>query len=95
MANLAPWVPGDGAIPVEGGAAGETLHLLDFAAEPGRPVRDLVTADAVAADLDRLENGQQPDGGWTVDFTSYSPAAALDWRGHATVRAVATVLANA
>lgn len=92
LAHLAHSVPGDGAIPVEGGAAGETLHLLDFAAEQGRPVRDLVTADAVAADLHRLENGQQPDGGWAVDFTSYSPAAAMEWRGHATVRAVGTVL---
>lgn len=77
-----------------GGAEGETLHLLDFAPEPGRPVRDLVDEAAVSADLDRLENGQQADGGWTVDFTSYSEAATLEWRGYATVSAVATLRAN-
>lgn len=77
-----------------GGAEGETLHLLDCAPEPGRPVRDLIDEAAVSADLDRLENGQQADGGWTVDFTSYSEAAALEWRGYATVSAVATLRAN-
>ena len=30
----------------------------------------------------RLAAAQQPDGGWRVDFDSYSPAAALEWRGH-------------
>jgi hypothetical protein len=30
-----------------------------------------------------------------VDFASYSPTAALDWRGHATVRAVSMLHANA
>lgn len=94
LQRLGKYVPADGAIPVEGGAAGETLHLLDFAPEPGRPVRSLVDEAAVVADLDRLENGQQSDGGWIVDFTSYSEAAALEWRGYATVSAVAILRAN-
>lgn len=34
------------------------------------------------------------DGGWTVDFDSWSPAAALEWRGHATVEAVVLLRAN-
>ncbi|WP_309130335.1 hypothetical protein [Brevibacterium sp.] len=48
----------------------------------------------MSADLDRLETGQRSDGGWAVDFTSHSAAAALEWRGYATVTAVATLLAN-
>ncbi|MCP2254890.1 hypothetical protein LY13_004386 [Prauserella aidingensis] len=83
--HLATFVPADGAVPVEGGAEGETLHLLDFAPRPGRPVRKLVGDAAVAADLDRVAHGQRADGGWTVDFDSYSPAAALEWRGYTTV----------
>ena len=94
LEHLAPFVPADGAIPVDGGAAGETLHLLDFAPDPDRPVRALLADDAVAADLDRLASQQQPDGGWTVDFQSYSPMAALEWRGYMTVRAVATLRVN-
>ena len=34
------------------------------------------------------------DGGWAVDFASYSPAAALDWRGYMTVRAIAILHRN-
>ena len=34
------------------------------------------------------------DGGWTVDFDSHSPQAALEWRGYATVRAVTILLAE-
>lgn len=39
-------------------------------------------------DVDRLAALQQPDGGWVVDYLQISPAGSLDWRGHATVRAV-------
>lgn len=94
LVHLGRFVPPDGALPVEGGAEGETLHLLDFASEPGRPVRGLVDGRAVGDDLDRLERGQQPDGGWTVDFISHSPAAALEWRAFATVGAISALRAN-
>ena len=33
-----------------------------------------------------LAAGQQPDGGWRVDFNSFSPAAELEWRGAITVK---------
>lgn len=82
------------ALPVAGGAEGESLRPLDFAPTPGRPVRTLLDEAAVARDLDRLENGQQADGGWAVDFDSYSEAARVEWRGYATVSAVSILLAN-
>lgn len=91
--HLGQFVPRDGAVPVAG-VEGETLHLLDFAAEPGRPVRTLLSEEAVTADLDRLADLQQPDGGWVVDYHSFSPAAGLEWRGYATVGAVATLRSN-
>ena len=61
---------------------------------PDRPLRALIDQDAIARDLDRWAAGQHDDGGWTVDFTSYSPIAALEWRGYVTVRAVTLLRAN-
>jgi hypothetical protein len=78
----------DGPTLVHGGAPGEALHLLDFAPYAGTPLRRVFPAGAVAAGLDRLAGQQRPDGGWAVDFPVYSPAAALDWRGYATVQSV-------
>jgi len=94
LGRLGALLPADGVLPVEGGADGEAIRPLDIAPEPGRPVRALLTPDAVAADLDRLASLQQPDGGWPVEWTAYSPAAALDWRGYLTVRAVSVLMAN-
>jgi hypothetical protein len=94
LAHLGRFVPSAGAVPVVGGSEGETLRVLGYAPRPGRPVRELLAPDAVEADLDRLQQGQQPDGGWTVDYASFPPAAALEWRGHATVSAVTILRAN-
>jgi hypothetical protein len=51
-------------------------------------VRQLFSQEVIAAELQRLADEQQDDGGWVVDFESYSPAATLEWRGYTTVRAV-------
>ena len=91
--RMARRIPSDGVVPVQGGAAGEALRALDLAPRAGA-VRDLFAGDVVAGELDRLARGQQPDGGWTVDFESSSPAAALEWRGYATVAAVTTLSAG-
>jgi hypothetical protein len=91
--RLARHVPGDGPVPVAGGA-GEVLHPLDLAPEPGAPSRALFTPAAIAADLARLAGQQQPDGGWSVGFPSSSPAAALEWRGYATVQALTVLRAG-
>jgi hypothetical protein len=68
---------------------------LDLAPDPGRPARTLLDEATVAADLERLASEQDEDGGWSVDFQSYSPAAALEWRGYATVRALSILRDNA
>ncbi len=93
--RLGEFVPADGLAAVAGGREGETLRPLDFAPRPGRPARRLFSADVIEGDLRRLAADQQEDGGWQVDFDSFSPAAALEWRGYATVAAVRTLLANA
>ncbi|WP_346620770.1 hypothetical protein [Blastococcus montanus] len=91
---LRPHIPADGLLHVAGGADDEYMRPLDFAPSPGGPARSLFAPAVVDAELDRLAGAQQPDGGWPVDFASYSPAAALEWRGHRTVQALALLRAN-
>ena len=88
LEHLGRFVPADGCIPVEGGREDEMLRPLDIAPHGGRPVRALFTSEVIDTDLERLAALQQPDGGWVVDYESFSPLAALEWRGYATVRAV-------
>ena len=79
---------------VEGGAASEKLRPLDLSPEPGSPSRRLFEKQVIEADLARLARLQQADGGSTVDFETSSPTAELEWRGYATVAAVAILLAH-
>ncbi|MCF6735223.1 hypothetical protein [Blastococcus sp. KM273129] len=92
--RLRPHVPADGLLHVAGGAPDEHMRPLDFAPLPGGPARSLFAPGVVDAELDRLAAGQRDDGGWTVDFDSWSPAAALEWRGHRTVQALLLLRAN-
>jgi hypothetical protein len=95
LARLGEHVPADGRLAVVGGLPDEALRPLDLAPRPGRPARALLDAATVAADLQRVAAEQHADGGWSVDFQSYSPAAALEWRGYATVRALSVLRDNA
>jgi len=70
------------------------MRPLDFAPLPGGPARTLFGEGVVEAELERLASGQQPDGGWRVEFGSFSPAATLEWRGHRTVQALIVLRAN-
>jgi hypothetical protein len=94
LERFARAIPPSGSLHVKGGAEDEQIRPLDFAPLPGSRVRRYLTDEAVAADLDRLASGQREDGGWEVDFDSYSPAAALEWRGYTTVRSLTILQAN-
>jgi hypothetical protein len=94
LRRLGTFLPPSGTLPVEGGVEGEAIRPLDFAPEPGRPVRDLFPPDVITVELARLASEQQSDGGWIVDFVSQSAAGALEWRGYATVRAVTILRAH-
>jgi hypothetical protein len=95
IALLGGHIPENGLVHVQGGLEDEMMRPLDFAPTPGRPVRALFKDEVVAAELRRLDDEQQEDGGWRVDFASYSPAAELEWRGYATVNAVSILTRNA
>jgi hypothetical protein len=94
LARLGAMLPESGSLPVVGGSEGERLTPLDISPVPGRPLRDLLPPKAVSEDLDGLAAGQMSDGGWEVDFASYSPQARLEWRGYRTVWAVSVLRAN-
>ena len=89
MRRVTKLVATDAPTSVPGGAEGEVLHLLDFSPYSDAPSREVFPAAALKTDLERLAAEQQGDGGWPVDFTTFSPAADLEWRGYATVQAVA------
>jgi hypothetical protein len=90
--GLRRFLPGDGVVPVEGGSEGEAIRPLDLAPRRDGAARTLFAAGVIDREYGRLARAQQPDGGWTVDFASASPAAALEWRGYATVAALAHLL---
>ena len=94
LRRLGDFIPADGRLPVAGGAEGESLGALDLAPFPDRPARALFRPDVVERELEHLIAEQQDDGGWRVDFASYSPAAALEWRGYMTVHAVLVLRRN-
>jgi hypothetical protein len=94
LERLAAVIPPSGSVPVTGGAPDEQIRPLDFTPLPDRPLRELFAADAVSADLDRLAGEQHADGGWDVDFTSYSPGAQRDWRSYMTVWALSVLKSN-
>ena len=91
---LRRYIPETGIMHVEGGAEDEFMRPLDFAPLPGGPARELFTPAVIEAALRRLAERQQADGGWSVDFASYSSAATLEWRGYATVGAVSILRRN-
>jgi hypothetical protein len=94
LARLGAMLPESGSVAVVGGSEGEKLTPLDISPVPGRPLRDLLPLEAVSEDLDDLAAGQRSDGGWEVDFASYSAQARLEWRGYRTVWALSVLRAN-
>ena len=88
LERLGSLIPPSGELHVAGGLEDEMMRPLDFAPEPGRPVRGLFTKEAIDKDLDRVEGGQAEDGGWPLGWQAYSPAAAVEWRGYVTLEAL-------
>jgi hypothetical protein len=84
----------DGSIPVPGGTESERLTPLTLSPRPHGRARALFTDDQIDAELDRLGQGQQEDGGWTFDWLGWSPGQSVEWRGAVTLRALATLSAH-
>jgi hypothetical protein len=74
-------------------ATGHVHTPLDVAPTPHTMARRLFSETQIAAHLDALAAAQQDDGGWLVGWPAWTPAAGLEWRGWATVRALAILSA--
>lgn len=92
--TLRPKLGADGSIPVPGGTGDERLTPLTLSARPDARSRALFADDRIEPDLDRLEQGQGDDGGWTFDWLAWSPGQSVEWRGAMTLRALATLGAH-
>jgi hypothetical protein len=75
-------------------APGEVHKPLDFAPEPDSIARALFDKPTIEAHLDHLAQAQRDDGGWTVNWPAWSPAAERDWRGLVTVDTLRILRAN-
>jgi hypothetical protein len=89
--EFAATVPADGVLGVGAGAEGEVLRPLELAPRPSHRARRLFADEVIEAELERLANAQQEDGGWTFTWLAWNPAVAWEWRGAVTVAAVATL----
>ena len=94
LERLGKLIPPGGVMHVAGGAVDEAIRPLDFAPFPDRPSRAFFDSKTINTELQRLANRQRKDGGWAVDFDSYSPAAKLEWRGYMTVYALSLLKRN-
>jgi hypothetical protein len=84
----------DGAIAVIGGTEDERLTPLTLSERPDGRSRSLFTDEQIEADLDRLERGQQDDGGWLFDWVGWSPGQSVESRGVVTLRALRSLREN-
>ncbi|MBB5957618.1 hypothetical protein FHS29_004213 [Saccharothrix tamanrassetensis] len=78
---------GEGRAPV-GYAAGETHKPYHYASTPDSFARRWFSDDEIAIDLDRLEKGQQEDGGWTFPWPAWTPVTTYEWRPIVTIEAL-------
>ncbi|MFA4927825.1 MAG: hypothetical protein WC558_04875 [Patulibacter sp.] len=92
--RIAALLRDDGSLPVSGGTDDERLTALTLSPRPNRRSRGLFPAELIERELDRLEDEQQPDGGWTFDWGVWSPAQEVEWRGRVTLSALATLIAH-
>lgn len=74
-------------------AQGYVQFPLDWAGTPRSWWRGLFSDEALRADLARLAQAQQPDGGWPIGWEPVGPGVVLEWRGWVTVQALHTLKA--
>ena len=82
-----------GALTLQVNPAEESIGPLDLAPRPDSVAQAWFDDDVIAAHLDGLVDGQQPDGGWTVGWPAWTPVTEYEWRPIATIEALTTLRA--
>jgi hypothetical protein len=72
---------------------GEAHFPLDYAPAPDGFGRRLFTSDVIDTHLDALIAAQRPDGGWTVNWTLWTPIVEPEWRSWITLDRLTTLRA--
>jgi hypothetical protein len=93
FARVGALVLEQGLVALDPATTGEVHFPLDFAPDPATMARRLFTDEVIEAHLDHLPASQQPDGGWTVNFTAWTEAAGLEWRAWKTIENLAVLRA--
>jgi hypothetical protein len=82
-----------GSIALDPGTEGEVHFPLDFAPVPTTLARKWFDDALIERHLDALVEAQQADGGWTVNWSVWTPITGLEWRAWQTVRRLKTLRA--
>jgi len=93
IARIVERIAQPGAVEFDPNAKGYVKKPLDWAPAPDAPLRKLFTNDVLRTHLAALAAQQQDDGGWPISWESTGPGATLEWRGMATINALATLRA--
>ncbi|MEU8566982.1 hypothetical protein AB0C51_01205 [Streptomyces pathocidini] len=81
--------------PVPAGyAPGEHHYAHDFAPTPGSLARRWFSDTEFERSLDFLVTEQQEDGGWPINWRTWAPGTALEWRPMVTIDALLTLRAH-
>jgi len=67
------------------------LTPLEFAPTPTALARNWFDDDRIESHLARLEQAQEPDGGWPISWQPPSEASRWEWRGIRTLSATRTL----
>lgn len=74
-------------------AQGEVHFVLDFAAEPQTLARQWFDDGLIETHLDALVDAQHEDGGWSINWTVWTPMVDLEWRAWQTIQRLKTLRA--
>jgi hypothetical protein len=92
--RVGPLILSQDLVALDPEAPGEVHSPLSFAPEPDSLARELFDKPVIEAHLDHLARAQREDGGWTINWLAWSPAAEREWRGFLTVDILRLLRAN-
>ncbi len=81
------------AVALDPQASGEVHFVLDYAPEPQTLARRWFDDSLIERHLDALVDAQQDDGGWSINWPTWTPITGLEWRAWQTIQRLKTLRA--